>query len=373
MHRRRPLAGPPAIPRRPLTAARPPPGGPRRRRSVRLVRQGAPPGGGRRARHLARLDRSEHVGGAAPRRQERGHERVAAADRGPADRDRQDGDEPVLAARSPVEHLDAARAQRHDHEPAQVVGHVPEPRHDRVVERAGPAHEPDVDGPHRPREPLHGVVAEAEEVGGDLGAFDEPGSVQPVQLADRALHEHQVDAPGAGDQGLLLGRRPVRRPDPLHEVVHVGLQVRLDGDVDGCRRATTHDRTRRVRDPVAGQEVQEDLGPVVADARQEVPRIRLVAEVPGHVEDAAAGQHEVPSEVDVEARGAQEQGRRGRCRTAGHAGRLTARPGDPASRRRARGTGRSGPRPPCWSARTPRPRDDRIPLRGTTPSDRGSS
>ena len=151
--------------------------------------------------------------------------------------DRHDRHEPVLAARPPVEHLDAARAQRHDDEPAQVVGHAAEPGHDRVVERARPAHEADVDRPHRRREPLHRVVPEPEEVGRHLEARGEPGRVQPVQLADRALDEHQVEPPGARDQRLLLGRGAVRRPDALDEVVHVRLEVRLDDDVDGRRRA----------------------------------------------------------------------------------------------------------------------------------------
>ena len=64
---------------------------------------------------------------------------------------------------------------------------------------------------------------------------------------------------------------------------------------------------RQVRDPVALEERQEDLGPVVADARQQPERMPEPAPVPGHVEDAATGQDDVALDVDVEAEDAEQE------------------------------------------------------------------
>ena len=89
------------------------------------------------------------------------------------------------------------------------------------------------------------------------------------------------------------------------------------------------------RDGVAVQERPEHLRPVVADARQQPERHAGSSPLPGHVERAAARQHEVPPDVDVEAQRAEQR--------AAAAPRVRSQPGERARARvdLARGTGRS--------------------------------
>ena len=216
------------------------------------------------------------------------------------------GTKSVAAAVGPaVEHAHALRPEGHDDEPAQAVRDRTDPVDRRVLEPARPAHEPDVDVGHGVGEALDGVVAEAEEVGRDLDAARRSGLGQAPELADRALDEDEVDGARRSDQRLLVGPEPQGRPDALHVVVHPGLEVGLDDDVDG-RRSAGRDEAGLGRDAVAVEEGAEHLRPVVADSRQQPERDPGPPPSPGHVEHAAARQDEVAAEVDVEADGAEE-------------------------------------------------------------------
>ncbi len=77
----------------------------------------------------------------------------------------------------------------------------------------------------------------------------------------------------------------------------------IDADAPGA----TSDGSAGI--PWRDEERAEHLGPVVADSRQEPERHPGTLPLPGHVEHAAAGQHEVAADVDVEAQRAEQRQR----------------------------------------------------------------
>ncbi len=230
-----------------------------------------------------------------------------------------------------------------DDEPAQRVSDLDEPADRRVARVARPADEADVDGTHGAGESIDAVVAEAEEVGAHLGAFQVPARMEALELADGALDQDDVQAVGLRDPPLLVGCRAVGGPHAFDEVVHEGLEIGLDDDVDRGRRAL-RDEVGCHRQPVALEEGAEHRWPVVADAGEEVPGASGAGQVPRHVQGATAGEDQVAPDVDVEAGGSQEQAAGGvvAIRGVGIRG-GGVRCGGGARHRPASGSGRSSP------------------------------
>ena len=232
---------------------------------------------------------------------------------------------------APVEDQDGAGAQRDHEHAAEVERHRAHARDLRVVLRAGPADEPEVDVAHGRRQPLDGVVAEAEEVGGD-------GRSRPAPRRRRAGASSAI-APStstacrrcrSGETVSLPWREPVVLPNPRDEVVHPRLAIGLDLDVDRRRPARRDDLAGADRrHGVAGEEGLDRRPVVRSDSGQQLERPPEAAPVPGHVQDPAARQDVAGGEVAVEADRAQEQ--RLAARAIG-ASRRRADPGEPSPR-----------------------------------------
>ena len=242
---------------------------------------------------------------------------------------------------------------------------VPDAR-DRGVVGARPADDREVDPAHRVGEALDGVVAEPEEVGRSPrgGRACRPTPRRSSSAID-ALDEDRVEPPAPASARSSSAREPEVAAHALDVVVHPRLAVGQDLDVDRGRRAGRDDRRGDVLDAVTVEHVEEHVRPSSSPTRLTQPeRHPERAPVPRHVEDAAARQDRPVGQVAVEAERAAGAGS---CRRLAA---VTARRAASARPSRARGTGRSGPRRPCSSARTPRPTGARSPRRGTTRSGR---
>ena len=237
--------------------------------------------------------------------EEPGDEGVAATERRPGHLDRFDRVAPLplpACPRPAVEDPDRPGAHGHDQDPTEIERHLAHARHRRVVLGAGPADEPEVDVAHRLREALDRVVAEAEEIRGDPHAREGAIGGQSLELGDRALDEHDVEALGGPQRIALARRKAVVGPHAGHEVVHVRLPIRQDLDVDRARAAWRGELLPRDRrDAMPVQECLDRAAVERADAGEQLEPAPEAAPVPGHVEHAATGQDLAAREVPVEA------------------------------------------------------------------------
>ena len=238
--------------------------------------------------------------------QERGDERVAAADRRAPDRHRRRPARsgPARPVR-PSNDEDARGAEGHDQR--AVRGRA---RSARCRRRSG--------RPRRPasrrsrgrraaswREPLDGVVPEAEEVGADLdGRASTPAASQALELGDRALDEDHVQATAARRGGRSprrsSGSRPRRPrrsgPCAAGRSGWISMSMVADGPAPTIASPAS-------RDPVALEEpARERAGIVVADPGQRAGTGRRARrQCQAMLRTPPPGQDQVPSEVEVEA------------------------------------------------------------------------
>ena len=175
------------------------------------------------------------------------------------------------------------------------------------------------------RHPLDRVVAEGRgSRRRPRGPSRAPAVAEPAQLADRALDEHEVQPARRRDAARSSsGVQPERRPDALDEVVHPGLEVGLDDDVDRRRPARRDQRRASDGIPWRSRNGAEHLGPVVADPRQQAER---------HVRSGASARP-----CSARRRRAARGPGRGRCRG-------SARPSSSCGRRPASPPAVTGPR-----------------------------
>ena len=147
-------------------------------------------------------------------------------------------------APSAVHDEDRSRTEGHDESTSQIPRHGRQSADGRVVRIARPADEREVDVAHRRGEPFERVVPESEEVGRDLEMLQRSVRGLSLEFTDDTLHEDGMEASRARDEVTLLGGHPVVRPDAVDEMVHPGLSIGLDLDVDRRGGSVADDRSR---------------------------------------------------------------------------------------------------------------------------------